>query len=97
MTTPGHVPFDSAAFDAEAAQAVIAMSEGLGRTICIARTLVENGRTVDLAGLDRGVGLLCAKALDLPMVAGRTIQPHLLALLSEAESLTEALRRQVTP
>ena len=68
------------------------MGEGLARTICIARILVEHGRTVDLAGLDRGVGLLCAKALDLPVEAGRTIRSHLAALLAEADVLAEALR-----
>ncbi len=56
------------------------MSEELARTICIARALVEHGRTVDLAGLDRGVGLLCAKTLDLAPEAGRTARPHLVSL-----------------
>ena len=94
MTAPGLFPFDHAGYDAQAAQAVIAMGEGLARTICIARILVEHGRTVDLIGLDRGVGLLCAKALDLPLEAGRAIRPHLAALLDEANTLTEALRSQ---
>lgn len=86
--------FDGARFEAEAVQAVIAMGDGLARTICIARILVQNGRTIDLAGLDRGVGLLCAKALDLPSPAGRSLRPHLLALLTEADGLTEALQAQ---
>ena len=85
--------FDEAAFDADAIQTVLAMAEGLGRTMCIARTLVEHGRTVDLAGLDRGVGLLCAKSLDLPPDAGRAVRPTLAALLEEADRLTEALGR----
>ena len=81
-------------FDAAATRAVLAMGEGLARTICIARALVENGRPVDLAGLDRGVGLLCAKALDLPAEAGRSVRPSLLTLLGEVDGLTAALRSQ---
>ena len=97
MTTPGTPPFDSEKFDADAAQAIVAMGDGLARTICIARVLVENGRTVDLTGLDRGVGLLCAKALDLPPEIGRGVRPHLVSLLAEADGLTEALQLQAQP
>ena len=94
MTSASLFPFDNAEYDAAAMRAVIAMSEDLARTVCIARALVDHGRTVDLAGLDRGVGLLCAKALDLPPASGRLLRPHLLALLAQADSLTEALRTQ---
>lgn len=86
-------PFDYAAFDAEAVQVAIRLYESLGRTMCIARTLLEHGRTVDLAGLDRGVGLLCAKALDLPPELGRTLRPNLIALLSELDRLSDMLTR----
>ena len=92
MEAPGLLTFDDAEYDAAALRAVIAMNDGLARTICIARVLVENGRQVDLAGLDRGVGLLCAKAFDLPPETGRSLRPHLIALLSAADQLTEALR-----
>ena len=91
MEAPSLLTFDNAEYDAVALQGVIAMNDGLARTICIARVLVENGRQVDLAGLDRGVGLLCAKAFDLPPETGRSLRPHLIALLSAAELLTEAL------
>ena len=90
------ISFDHAEFDAAALRTAIGMSEGLARTICIARVLVENGRTVDMAGLDRGVGLLCAKALDLPIEAGRELRPHLAALLTAVGQLTEALQTQQT-
>ncbi len=89
--------FDHGAFDAAALRAVTAMCEGLGRTICIARVLVENGRQVDMAGLDCGVGLLCAKVLDLPPEAGRAFRPQLLALLSAIDELTAAIRRMDIP
>lgn len=88
------ISFDHAEFDAAALQTAVGMTEGLARTVCIARVLVENGRTVDMAGLDRGIGLLCAKALDLPAKAGRELRPHLSALLSAVNQLTEALRVQ---
>ena len=84
-------------FEAQAIHTVVALSEGLGRTICIARALVENGRTIDLTGLDNGVGLLCAKALDLPAEAGRTVRHHLLGVLAEVDALTAALQTYGKP
>ena len=94
MKSPVLFPFDHNDYDAAASEAVVTMSEDLGRTICVARVLVEHGRTVDLTGLDRGVGLLCAKALDLPADSGRRLRAHLLMLLAEADGLTQALRTQ---
>ena len=95
MTTQsGLFHFESTDYEAAAMQAAVSMAEGLARTICIARLLVANGRTVDMAGLDRGVGLLCAKALDLEPEAGRQLRPTLITILAEADSLAEALREQ---
>ncbi|WP_158746014.1 hypothetical protein [Acidisphaera sp. L21] len=93
-TTPGLFNFDNADYEANALKTAIGMAEGLARTICIARLLVENGRTVDMAGLDRGVGLLCAKALDLPPDSGRSLRPTLMMVLEEANGLTEAIQNQ---
>ncbi len=92
MNSIGLLGFDHAEFDAAALQTAIGMSEGLAKTICIARVLVENGRTIDMAGLDRGVGLLCAKALDLPLELGRKLRPQLIALLEAVDQLAAALR-----
>ena len=94
MERTGLLNFDHAGFDTAALQAATGMSEGLARTVCIARVLVENGRTVEMAGLDRGVGLLCAKALDLPPELGRSLRPQLIALLAAIDQLTEALQAQ---
>ena len=94
MTHAGLFTSDAADFDATALQATIAMGEGLMRTMLIARLLVTNGRTVEMAGLEHGVGLLCAKSLDLPPEGGRSVRPHLIALLTELDALTEALRDQ---
>jgi hypothetical protein len=94
MTSTGLFHFDSSDYDAAAIKTAMGMADGLARTITIARLLVENGRTVDMAGLDRGVGLLCAKALDLPPEAGRNLRPALMMVLNEANHLTEAIRNQ---
>jgi hypothetical protein len=94
MTTTGLFNFDSSEYEASAVKTAVSMADGLARTITIARLLVENGRTVDMAGLDRGVGLLVAKALDLPPEAGRNLRPTLMMVLAEANHLTEALRNQ---
>ena len=94
MTHTGLFTSDSVDFDAVALQATIAMSEGLMRTMLIARLLVTNGRTVEMAGLEHGVGLLCAKSLDLAPEAGRGLRPRLLTLLAELDALTGALQDQ---
>ncbi len=79
-------------WDETALQVVASLGGGLSRTICIARALIENGRIVDLVGLDRGVGLFCAKALDLPHEQGRSLRTQLIELRTEIERLTEAIR-----
>ncbi len=91
MTLPGLFLSNESEFEAAALQTVIAIGDGLTGAVCIARVLVEHGRVVDLAGLDRGVGLLVAKALDLPHEQGRSLRPHLIALRDEIERLTAAL------
>jgi hypothetical protein len=79
-------------YDAKALQAALAMGDGLMRTMCIARLLMANGRTVDMTGLDRGMGLFCAKALDLAPELGRSLRASLVALLAEVDAFTAALR-----
>ena len=66
-------------------------ADGVTQTLGVARGLVEAGRHVDLAGLEDQVGLLCAKALDLPPAEGRAIRGDLIALLARVEALTGAL------
>ena len=95
MTVFSNQSIDEAAFDAESLKAVTDMGEALSRTMVLARTLIQNRRHVDLAGLDRGIGLLCAKALDLRSDLAGLARPQLVALLGEADSLAEALEQQV--
>jgi hypothetical protein len=87
---------DDTGFDAGAMAKAIALGSSLLRTIRIARLLVESDRRVDLTGLDRGVGLLCAKSLDLPPELGRALRPHLKALRDEIDTLTTAIHRHNT-
>jgi len=68
-------------------------ADGVTQTLGVARGLVEAGRHVDLAGLEDQVGLLCAKALDLPPEEGRAMRVDLLAVLARVEALSIALLR----
>ncbi len=63
----------------------------LSRTAALARALVLAGRTVELAGLEGQVGLLCAKALDLPPEEGRQMRTELAILLAELDALAGTL------
>lgn len=68
------------------------LSKTLHDTVNLAAGLAAGGRRVDMAGLDRSVGLLCAKALDLPPGEGRTACALLFSLLSQIDALGVALR-----
>jgi hypothetical protein len=70
-----------------------AFTDGVMQTLGVARGFVEAGRSVDLAGLEDQVGLLCAKALDLPPAEGRMMRGELVALLARVDALTAALVR----
>lgn len=78
-------------------QALLSFLEDMHNTVTIVRRLVENGRPVDLAGLDRQIGLLCAKALDLPVEQGRSLRPGLIRLLAEVDAVSVILASQATP
>jgi hypothetical protein len=67
--------------------------EDLNNSIVVARTLLERGHTVDLTGFDDLVGLLCAKALDLPPDQGRVVRSDLIALAAAVDDLSGALGR----
>lgn len=68
-----------------------AFADGVTQTLGVARGLVEAGRAVDLVGLEERVGLVCAKALDLPPAEGRAMRGDLVALLARVEALSIAL------
>ncbi len=89
MTQPPKLwPTD--AYDASAG--VAALSEAARHTVEVAACLAASGRRVDLKGLDHTVGLLCAKALDLPAADGRAARPGLFALLTKIDALSLTIR-----
>lgn len=70
---------------------LVTFADRLARTLSVARALILSGRTVDLAGIEDGIGLLCAKTLDLAPDEARAMLPTLLAMRGEVESLTAVL------
>ena len=74
-----------------------ALAERLSRAIAVARALHLAGRVVDLAGIEDGVGLLCARTLDLPPELARAMLPTLHDMLAQVESMDFALRRPNPP
>lgn len=69
----------------------------LRQTAALARTLAARGRAIDLAGLDGQVGLVCARALDLPAEEGSGMRGDLEGLLTEIDSLAMAMRLSLAP
>ena len=70
---------------------VIGLAATVTGTMRVARALVEVGRVVDVAGLDREVGLVCARSLDLPRPDGEAMRPLLQELLAELDALAGAV------
>jgi hypothetical protein len=70
---------------------LLGFADGVTQTLGIACGLIEAGRYVDLAGLEDQVGLLCAKALDLPPAEGRTMRAELVAVMARLDALSVAL------
>jgi hypothetical protein len=81
----------------EATAAVRALAEDLTKIVGLACALTESGRAIDLTGLERQVGLLCAQSLDLPPDEGRRVRPRLLALSGSMEVLSRALTARAAP
>lgn len=77
------------AHDAE--QDILALSDQTMRVISIAAALAESARPVDLDGLQDQVGLLCAKALDLPPGQTGFAKLELRRLVDGLDSLKEAM------
>ena len=68
------------------------LAERLVRTVSVARALVAGGRAVDLSGFEDGVGLLCAKTLDLDGPEARHMLPDLLELAAQIDRMSVLLR-----
>ena len=63
----------------------------LSCTLALARALIQSGRTLDLTGVEDGVGLLCAQMLDLPMDEARELLPALHDLLWQLDQVSVAV------
>ncbi len=70
-----------------ACERLLTLAARLTRTVAVARALIAAGRVVDLTGLEDGVGLLCAKTLDLDRLDARQILPALLELTAQIDGL----------
>jgi hypothetical protein len=84
----------AATYDDDAMAAALAFCDAILRTITIAHTMLKSGQSIDLTGLDQGIGLLCAKSLDLPPEMGRALRPRLSAVLQALDAMSLALDRQ---
>lgn len=80
-----------------AAAAVITALARLADTVALARVLVQSGLAVDLSGLEREVGDLCAEAVALPRAEGREMATPLADLLAQIDELERALERHPPP
>ncbi|HTR16585.1 MAG TPA: hypothetical protein VMI52_06070 [Acetobacteraceae bacterium] len=78
--------------DMAARDAVLHLAGSAARTLSIARILTESGRRVDLTGVENMIGLLCAKALDLPPELGSGVRPALRQVLTELDTLHALLQ-----
>ena len=66
----------------------------VSRTLGVARALAERGRRLDLAGIQDGIGILCAQTLDLPTQDARCMLPVLREVLAQLNALSAALQRE---
>ncbi len=66
----------------------------VSRTLGVARALAERGRRLDLAGIEDGIGVLCAQTLDLPTPEARCMLPVLREVLAQLDTLSATLQRE---
>lgn len=89
LALPDPVPFVPA-HDAE--RELLALAEQTLRIIRIAEVLSHSGRPVDLDGIQHQVGVLCAKALDLPPGQAGFAKLELRRLVERLDSLITIAR-----
>jgi len=80
--------------DAERLDQVRGLLQGIDRLLDLASALARSGRRIELTGIDRRVGLLCAQALDLPQELGRSLIPGIEAQIRLLDNLSALLRHQ---
>jgi hypothetical protein len=61
--------------------------ETMAATLLLARALLAAGHRIDLDGVEREIGDLCAETVGLPRADGQALRPALEHLLREVEAL----------
>ena len=92
MRTGEPFPFPDPGLDFDPVAEVLALSEQTARMVAVAQALVTSQRHVDVQGLQDHVGLLCAKALDLPASETGFIKLELKRLASGLDALNTSMR-----
>ena len=92
MQTGAPLPFPAPELDFDPVAEVLALSEQTARMIAVTQALVLSQRHVDVQGLQNHVGLLCAKALDLPASQTGFIKLELERLASGLDALNASMR-----
>jgi hypothetical protein len=90
-------PFDHETADRARTAEILSMAAGFDRMLLLAASLIETGRQVELAGIESGIGRLCACVLDLPPEQGRAFRAELASLLARLDAAEGALRRRHAP
>lgn len=73
---------------------MLALSEQTLRMILVAQALADSARPVSLEGLQGQVGLLCAKALDLPPGQTGFAKLELRRLVHGLDALQQTMRNE---
>ena len=71
--------------------AIRAAIDAMDGTLLMAQALVEGGRRIDLAGLDREAGRLCMAVMALGEAEARRLRPALEALRRRVDGLAVSL------
>ncbi len=66
--------------------------EDLSIYILDVETSVRNGKMMDMGGLDREIGILCTKAVSLPPLQAKELQPVMAELIGNLERLGMSLK-----
>lgn len=93
--TPTHAAYpDGSPGATQAAIATLHAVDRLHATLQVARALVEQGRLLDLEGLDADAARVCLAVSLLPPEQGSAMKAALIAALADCDRLLLALRTQ---
>ncbi len=92
MQTAAPLPFPASGSDFDPEAEVLAFAEQTARMIAVAQALVASQRHVDVQELQDHIGLLCAKALDLPTSRTGFLKLELKRLVSGLDALNASMR-----